>query len=661
MAEFRVDDLKTCGCHLVRVSKSCSIEFEIPVDQSLSLLLTRYFESHPDPQLMLDPRTGELLRANRPAAGILGGTMEEWSQRSFADWTAALGMIDFPIEQWQQLVENLTGQPMSELADSRNRTTSVMIPAAAPADPGSGRAPEGQTRGYEFRVEALAGDAAAPLLVQFSHVVPFRQEAAGAANAPVSAADTSPVSEAPVSEAPEGDDAAVVPAEVSVAVADSDQTRERMRHLGEQFGELSTHVPGLLYQTMGREDGTGFDVPYISPRSIEYLGWTPEEIYERPLRLLEAIYPQDQPLYYQKAVESMRSCLPFQVELRLVSRTGEIRWMRVTSHCRRLPEGMLIYNGVAIDITERKNIEEAIRTTHDEKERQVQLRTSELTRTNHDLQYEIAQRRKMEEWVGDLQTQMAQASRLSIMGEMAAGFAHEVHQPLAVIANYAHGILRRLDSNKLDEESLREVVKSIASEAMRTGEIVRRIRQFITNRESTRELLDVGVLTREAMELVRSHCQRSGVTARLEIGPDLLQVHGNRLQLTQVMVNLLLNGIDAMRDVAEEPKSIVMRVAQSSPQMMEISVVDKGPGISPQMHQKVFEQFFTTKREGLGMGLSVSRSLVESHGGRMWLESTPGEGSTMFFTLPTAERPNPDPARESGGLAHNGMVPTGLS
>ena len=244
-----------------------------------------------------------------------------------------------------------------------------------------------------------------------------------------------------------------------------------------------------------------------------------------------------------------------------------------------------------------------------------------------------------EERVREVNLQLEHTARLSVLGEMVADLAHEIHQPLGAIANYADGSLRRLNQDQLTIDATKTCLKEIASESLRVAEILRRVREFIQKREPERKPVDLNEIIIESLEFTRLERREHGVTFFFRPNPDLPPVRADRVQLTQVLVNLLLNAIQAVAKVDHPCPKILVSTHLNEDGFTEASVADNGPGIAPADMPRIFDRFFTTRLEGLGLGLPISRSIVESHGGRLWCDSTPGESTVFRLTLPADRRP----------------------
>jgi signal transduction histidine kinase len=215
------------------------------------------------------------------------------------------------------------------------------------------------------------------------------------------------------------------------------------------------------------------------------------------------------------------------------------------------------------------------------------------------------------------------------MNEMAASIAHELNQPLAAIVNYARGCARRLDAGSPAPDVL-EALDRIAHEALRAGEVVRSLKRVVRKEPPREAAFDLVAVVHESVQLVRSEATERGIGVRVDAADGIGTVRGDRVQLQQVVLNLLRNAIEA---ITHTPGLIEVRIAPFGAEV-RLSVSDSGTGVPPDLLERVFAPFFSTKATGLGMGLSISRTIVEAHGGRLWVEANPGAGATFSFTLP---------------------------
>ena len=258
----------------------------------------------------------------------------------------------------------------------------------------------------------------------------------------------------------------------------------------------------------------------------------------------------------------------------------------------------------------------------------------QLERENNYLQEQIAERKRAEVALRQAQEDLTHANRVSSMGELTASLAHEVNQPIAAAITDANTCLRWLSGSRPDLEEARAAASRIVQDGRRASEIVNRVRLLFKKATLQRELVDLNEIIREIMLLLRSETTQFAVLARTELAADLPQVMGDRVQLQQVLMNLMMNSIDAMKDV-EGTRELAIQSQRGENGQVLISVSDSGVGLPPQQAEQIFDAFFTTKPHGTGMGLRISRSIVESHGGRLWAIDNPRRGARFCFTLPT--------------------------
>lgn len=244
----------------------------------------------------------------------------------------------------------------------------------------------------------------------------------------------------------------------------------------------------------------------------------------------------------------------------------------------------------------------------------------------------ITDRKSAERVLQETQAKLARVTRVLAMGELAAAIAHEVNQPLAAIVTNANFCLRQLAGAAPNTGKLREAISEIVNDGTRASEVLSRIRALLQKGAPERVELDINQVIEEVAVLLRDELTRNHVSLRTDLGADLPRVSGDRVQLQQVVINLVMNGIEAMRSLAHLPRELFITSARNHNAVL-IQVQDSGDGLDPLQAEHIFEPFFTTKPEGIGMGLSISRSIVESHGGRLWAESS-SKGALFQFTLP---------------------------
>ncbi len=289
----------------------------------------------------------------------------------------------------------------------------------------------------------------------------------------------------------------------------------------------------------------------------------------------------------------------FDVEFRIVLPDGATKYVRSTGHpVRNISGDLLEYVGTSIDVTERKRADE-------ERER---LRQA--------------------------QADLAHVNRVTTMGELTASLAHEVNQPIAAAITNANTCVRWLAADTPNLEEARAAAMRIAKDGTRAAEIIKRVRLLFKKGSPERELVDLNEVVRDMIVLLRSEATRYSISVRTKLAADLPEVVGDRVQLQQVLMNLMINGIDAMRGV-DGTRELVVKSQRGEDEQALVSVSDTGVGLPQQQADQIFNAFFTTKSHGTGMGLRISRSIVESHGGRLWAAENSPRGASFYVTLPT--------------------------
>jgi two-component system sensor kinase FixL len=272
-----------------------------------------------------------------------------------------------------------------------------------------------------------------------------------------------------------------------------------------------------------------------------------------------------------------------------------------------------------------------------------------LHRGRDELEDRVRQRTRELELAGDrhrvLVEQFSHVARTTTTGEMASGLAHELKQPLGAIANYAEGCLVELGSPRPAIDEVRTSLEKLLASTLRAGQIIERIRKFVTRHELRREPFEPNRVVSEVEEILRDEAEQRGIAVMLELAPDLPRVTGDSVQIQQVLVNLVRNAFDAV--VAAKPlePSVLIQTRRAGSGGVDFSVTDNGEGIAPEFLEKVFDAYFSTRAGGLGMGLAISRTIVEAHQGRITVSSQPGVTTTFRFTLPPASG---DDAESSG-------------
>jgi two-component system, LuxR family, sensor kinase FixL len=256
---------------------------------------------------------------------------------------------------------------------------------------------------------------------------------------------------------------------------------------------------------------------------------------------------------------------------------------------------------------------------------------------------DLTERQKTEARLQELQSELVHISRLTAMGEMASTLAHELNQPLTAISNYLKGSHRMLEGSS-DEKSpiLRNALTKAADQTMRAGQIIRRLRDFVSRGESERRVESITKLVEEASALALVGVKDRGIRVQFQFDSAVDLVLADRVQVQQVLLNLIRNAMDAME--MSQARDLLVSIAPGGGPYVRISVADSGSGIAPEVAEHLFQPFVTTKRQGMGVGLSISRTIVEAHGGRIWVEVNPAGGTIFHFTLPAVNEEDVDDA-----------------
>jgi PAS domain S-box-containing protein len=314
----------------------------------------------------------------------------------------------------------------------------------------------------------------------------------------------------------------------------------------------------------------------------------------------QRIHPEDQPTFNNVLERAIRESSDFEVDFRIVLPDGSTKYIRSVGHPVFSPSGEVVeFVGTGIDMTERRQAE------------------------------------KERERLRQVQADLAHISRATTMGELTASLAHEINQPIAAAATDAKTCLRWLAREQPDIGEARESAVRMVNAVTRAADIISRLRQLFKKGAPQTDFVDVSEVIHEMVVMLRSEASRHSVSILTELSKDLPRVVADRVQLQQVLMNLMLNGIEAMQDAKAERQLTIRSLIAERGQLL-ISVTDTGPGVSPEQADRIFNAFFTTKPQGTGMGLSISRSIVESHGGRLWATSNLGRGVTFSFTFPGA-------------------------
>jgi two-component system sensor kinase FixL len=360
--------------------------------------------------------------------------------------------------------------------------------------------------------------------------------------------------------------------------------------LAQELANLGNYV---MHPDAGGDD-------YFSPQLRRILGVTPEDGHRvsREEFLERWVHPSDRQRVAAGFARMDTGAAPLDIEYQVVLPDGTVKHLHHLAQAMFDNRGRLLkYVGTIHDITDRRRAEDEARV---------------------------------------LQERLTHFSRLSTMGEMAAGLAHEINQPLSAIATYARACQRLIALPEPELEDIVGALEQINAQALRAGEVIRRLRNFVKNREVKREPINCARLLEDLRTLAETDARLHNIRLRLDLQEPLPTVYADPIQLQQVVLNLVRNAIDAMADVPEERREVVLATRIASDGEVEVVVADHGTGLAPEATEHLFNPFFTTKASGTGLGLAISRSIVRAHGGRLWHTANDDCGVRFHFTLPAS-------------------------
>lgn len=371
------------------------------------------------------------------------------------------------------------------------------------------------------------------------------------------------------------------------------QLRERERHM-----DLASAAADLGMWTWDIDR----DTIWATRRARELFGFSESEPINRA-RFFGSVHPEDREITDRAIDLALASDVGYEVEYRVLLPDGKTRWMEARGQIERDGRGEArLLRGVVLDISAR--------------------RATELE-------------------VQQLRSELAHASRVSMMGQFASALAHELGQPLGAILRNTEAAELFLEHDPPDIEEVRAILADIRHDDQHAGNVIDRLRALLKRRNFTPRALSVSDELANVFALARSDLSTRKMQLEIDMAPDLPTVLGDPVHLQQVLLNLILNAMDAVEEVADTRRKVTVRAQRHGSGEIEVAVEDSGPGIAPDKLGRLFEPFFTTKANGMGIGLSISRTIIEAHGGRIWAENNAGEGATFRFTLPLTEAGTP--------------------
>ena len=310
------------------------------------------------------------------------------------------------------------------------------------------------------------------------------------------------------------------------------------------------------------------------------------------------VHPDDVAQFYDMIARAQRRVTDFEYEYRLLMPGGSVKYLHLIAHRTRDENDHLEFIGAVQDVTQRHLSEVAL---------------------------------------SEARSQLAHVARVMSLGALTASIAHEVNQPLSGIITNASTCVRMLDADPPNVDGARETARRTIRDGRRASEVIARLRALFSKKEAASELVNLNEATGEVIALSRSDLERNRIILRTNLAVNLPLVTGDRVQLQQVILNLLRNASEAMSDVNDRPRELLFRTEVDEGDCVRFSVRDAGIGLDPQSMERLFQSFYTTKTDGMGIGLSVSRSIIENHGGRLWATANKGPGVTFSFTVPRVE------------------------
>src|ERR1700686_2957252 len=383
---------------------------------------------------------------------------------------------------------------------------------------------------------------------------------------------------------------------VMIDIDDRTKAEEAIRESEYKLRQIIDTVPGLIWPTAPDGEPT-----HVSQRLLDYSGMRFEEFKHRGWEAL--MHLADFPATAKAIYHAIQTATSYQGVMRLRRADGEFRWHHSHAEPLRDRQGRIIqWYGLSVDIDEAKRAEDRLR--------------------------------RSEAYLAEAQLELAHANRVATMGQLTASITHEVNQPITAAVTYASAARRWLSADPPNLSEVDEALSLIVKEGNRAGEVVGRIRALIKKAPARKDAVAINDAILEVIALTRAEAANNSVSGRTQLAEGLPRVQGDRVQLQQVLLNLIINAIEAMRDIGEKERELLISSC-NEPDGVLVEVRDSGPGFAPADLDRVFEAFYPTKPDGLGLGLSICRSIIEAHNGRLWASPNVPRGASFQFALPT--------------------------
>ena len=376
---------------------------------------------------------------------------------------------------------------------------------------------------------------------------------------------------------------------VQKRTAELERSNREIQERERRLRELTEAIPQQIWSAS--PDGV---IEYCNQHLLDYVGEPAQQMEGE--HFFDVIHPEDRELFCRAWETALASGGPLDGEWRIRGGNGEYRWFLVRSIPQKSSDGLILrWYGTHIDIEERHRAEQAL------------IRT---------------------------QSELAHLSRVLSMAELTASIAHEINQPLTAVVTHGYACLGWLRATPVNVEKALATTERIVQEGTRAGSVVSRIRALFRREQNSKQQVDVNTVIRNIVSLLRDEAIRRSASIRMELASGLPQVEADRIQIQQVLLNLAMNGLDAMAEVTSRPRELIITSGMDTAAEILIRVEDCGTGLAPEIVDHMFDAFYTTKPDGLGMGLSISRSIVEAHEGRLWATARQPFGTIFQFTIP---------------------------